>query len=50
MSKNVVNKMHEELKNEKMAPIPKMEEGTIKLFKKMEATIMNKEKKLKTKK
>ena len=37
-------KMHEELKNEKMTPIPKMEECTIQLFKKMEATIVNKKK------
>ena len=32
--------MHEELKNEKMIPIPKEEECTIKLFKEMEATIV----------
>ena len=38
-------KMHEELKKEKMTPIPKTEECTIKLFKKMEATIVNKKKK-----
>ena len=31
---------HEELKNEKMTPIPKVEECTIKLFKEMEATIV----------
>ena len=34
--------MHEELKNEKMIPIPKAEECTIKLFKEIEATIVNK--------
>ena len=34
--------MHEELKNEKMTPIPKTEECTIYLFKKMEATIVKK--------
>ena len=33
--------MHEELKNEKITPIPKKEECTIQLFKKMEATIVN---------
>ena len=33
---------HEELKNEKMTPIPKAEECTIQLFKEMEATIVNK--------
>ena len=33
---------HEELKNEKMTPIPKAKEYTIKLFKEMEATIVNK--------
>ena len=38
-------KMHEELKNEKMTPIPKTEECTIQLFKEMEATIVNKKKK-----
>ena len=34
--------MHEELKNEKTNPIPKIEECTINLFKEMEATIVNK--------
>ena len=35
---------HEELKNEKMTPIPKVEECTIQLFKEMKATIVNKKK------
>ena len=39
--------MHEELKNEKMTPIPKAEECTIQLFKEIEVTIMNKKKKSK---
>ena len=43
-------KMHEELKNEKMTPIPKTEECTIQLFKEMEATIVNKKKKRENKK
>ena len=34
--------MHEELKKDKMTHIPKTEECTIKLFKKMESTIVNK--------
>ena len=34
--------MHEELKNEKMTPIPKAEECTFQLLKEMEATIVNK--------
>ena len=34
--------MHEELKNEKMTPIPKVEDCTIQFFKEMEATIINK--------
>ena len=34
--------MHEELKHEKMTPISKVEECIIKLFKEMEATIVNK--------
>ena len=34
--------MHEELKNEKMAPILKAEECTIQFFKEVEATIVNK--------
>ena len=34
--------MHEELKNEKMTPIPKATKYTIQLFKEMEATIVNK--------
>ena len=34
--------MHEELKNEKTTPIPKIKECTIQLFKEMEATIVNK--------
>ena len=34
--------MYENLKKEKMTPIPKTEECTIKLFKEMEATIVNK--------
>ena len=37
-------KMHEELRNEKMTPIPKAEECTMQLFKEMEATIVNKKK------
>ena len=37
-----LREMHEELKNEKMTPIPKTVECTIKLFKEMEATIVNK--------
>ena len=36
--------MHEKLKNEKTTPIPKTEECTIKLFKEIEATIVNKKK------
>ena len=34
--------MHEELKNEKMTPILKVEECTIQLFEEVEATIVNK--------
>ena len=34
--------MHEDLKIEKVTPIPKVEECTIQLFKEMEATIVNK--------
>ena len=34
--------MYEELKNEKMTPIPKTEECTIQLFKEMKATIVKK--------
>ena len=37
--------MHEELKNEKMTLIPKVEECTIQLFKEIEATTVNKKKK-----
>ena len=36
----------EELKNEKMTPIPKAEECPVKLFKEMEATIAKKKKKI----
>ena len=36
------DEMYEEWKNEKMAHIPKTGECTIQLFKKMEATIVNK--------
>ena len=39
------DEMHEELKNEKMIPIPKAEECTMKLFDEMEATILNENKK-----
>ena len=37
--------MHEELKNEKMTPVPKAEECTMQLFEEMEATILNEKKK-----
>ena len=37
-----LGEMHEELKNEKTAHIPKTEECTIQLFKEMEDTIVNK--------
>ena len=36
--------MHEELKNEKMTPIPKTEECTMQLFEEVEATNVNKKK------
>ena len=43
--------MHEELKNEKMTPIPNTKECTIQLFKEMEANMMNKKiKKIENKK